>query len=84
MNVFTDDDYVAVDPFAGDESDVRCRSVRIRRARARHTCYGLAGDMDHTIEPGQRYRHERALVDGTWGEFRMCFPCLDAFLEGDF
>lgn len=77
-------DYINIDPFAGDESEVKCRTVKVRVARKDHQCYGLTGQMDHKIQRGDRYRYERALVDGKWGEFRMCLPCLDRFLAGDY
>lgn len=78
---FTDDDYICADPFFGDEADLRCRSVAIRKARKQHQCFTLDGKQDHAIEPGERYRYERALVDGSfWGEYRICLKCMDAFL----
>ncbi len=28
---------------------------------------------------------ERALVDGSfWGEYRMCLPCLDRYIDGKY
>lgn len=77
-----DSEYVAFDPFQGDEAELTCRTTAIRKARKQHACYTLNGKQDHFIEPGQRYRHERALVDGDfWGEYRICLPCLDKILD---
>jgi hypothetical protein len=80
----TESDYLKADPFGGDESDIKCRTVTIKRARKEHTCYGLEGKQDHAIKKGDHYRHERALVDRTfWGEYRLCLDCMDKFLAGD-
>lgn len=82
MSRHTDEDYISADPFSGDESDLQCRTIAIHTARKRHQCYTLTGVQDHTIEPGDRYRHERALVDGSfWGEYRICLTCMDGLLS---
>lgn len=79
--------YIAVELFQGEEGDVNCRTVAMRTARKQHTCFGTEGRNNHQILPGDRYRHERALIDGDfWGEYRMCIPCLDKHIaeyEGD-
>ncbi|OQS39729.1 hypothetical protein B0T40_03055 [Chromobacterium haemolyticum] len=81
---YSDADYLNYDPFQGDEAEVTCRSVTIRTARKQHLCYGLTGKQDHFIEVGQRYRHERALIDGSfWGEYRICLDCLSKFIRGE-
>ncbi|MCD0492290.1 hypothetical protein [Chromobacterium violaceum] len=82
---FSDADYLAFDPFQGDEAEIKCRTKRIRTARKQHLCYTLTGRQDHHIEPGQRYRHERALIDGSfWGEYRICLSCIDQWInEGE-
>ncbi|MEN9905582.1 MAG: hypothetical protein RLZZ555_2147 [Pseudomonadota bacterium] len=78
---FTDDDYLSYNPFEGEEADLKCRTVAIRTARKQHRCFTLNGRQDHTIEPGERYRYERALVDSSfWGEYRICLNCMDEFL----
>ena len=86
MNDRTDADYIGLDPFMGDESELTCRSVNIVKARKSFKCFGYGGHMDHNIEPGQRYRHERARVDGSfWGQYRICLNCMDKlFDEEDF
>lgn len=75
----TDEDRIEYDPFSGDES-VKCRKVTLKVARKQHACFlggGYGGDK-HTIEPGDRYRHEKALVDGDfWGEWKCCLNCID-------
>lgn len=79
---WSDQDYIDADPFAGDESELACRSVKIRRARKSHLCYGLDGSSSHSIMPGQRYRYEKALVNGSyWGEYRLCVKCLNEWLN---
>lgn len=81
----SEQDYIDYDPFPSDESDITCRTVSVKKARKEHVCWGLDGGMDHKILPGDKYRHERALIDGDfWGEFKMCLPCMDKFITGDF
>ena len=78
----SDADYIAYDPFQGDEAELKCRTVAIRTARKEHPCFSLDGKQDHQIKPGERYRHERALVDGSfWGNYRICLGCMDKFFE---
>lgn len=79
-----DDDYIRTDPFFGDEGELTCRNVTIRTARKEHVCLTLTGKQDHTIKPGERYRYERALVDGSfWGEYKICLRCMDKFIDDD-
>lgn len=81
----TDDDYINYDPFEGEEADIKCRTVTVKKARKEHVCWGLDGSMDHKIVPGEKYRHERALIDGDfWGEFKLCLNCMDKFMAGDY
>lgn len=82
---YTDADYLAFDPFQGDEAKITLRTVKIRTARKKHLCFTLSGRQDHHIAPGQRYRHERARVDGSfWGEYRICLSCIDKWInEGE-
>lgn len=79
----SEEDYINADPFSGDESELTCRTVTLRKARKNYLCYGLSGNQDHGIQAGQLYRHERARVDGSfWGEFRICLGCMDHFIAG--
>lgn len=79
----TDAERLAFDPFEGDEAELKLRTVHMRTARKEYPCYALANRRDgHTIKPGDRYRHERALVDGEfWGNYRLCLTCCDAWLD---
>ena len=80
----TADEYANADPFEGDESELACRTVTIRKARKDYLCFGLNGRQDHGIQKGTFYRHERARVDGSfWGEYRICLQCIDALLAGE-
>ncbi len=82
MQQHTDQEYIKADIFSGDEADLKCRTILLRTARKEHLCYTLNGSQNHTIKPGERYRYERALVDGDfWGEYRMCLQCMDKFLQ---
>lgn len=79
----TDAERLALDPFDGDESELKLRTIRIRTARKEHPCFGIGCSRPgHTIKPGERYRHERALVDGEfWGDYRICLACCDKWLD---
>lgn len=81
----SEQEYIDADPFFGDEAELTCRTVKLRKAKKEHQCFGLYGDLGHSIRPGEVYRHERALVDGSfWGEYRMCLRCLDRFIDGKY
>lgn len=81
----TDIDYIVNDPFAGDEAELTLRKVTIRTARKKHQCYGLTGNHDHFIFPGERYRHEKARIDNSFfGEFKICLSCMNKFIDGDY
>ena len=82
MNI-TDNDRLEYDIMAGDDAELRCRTAKMRTAAKEHSCFGgLGNDGDgHTIKKGERYRYERALVDGDfWGEYRVCIACLDKWI----
>ena len=76
----TDENRLEYDMFQGDDAEISCRTVAIRTAAKEHTCFGGLGSYGdgHTIKKGERYRHERARIDGDfWGEYRICLHCLD-------
>lgn len=80
--MYSDSDYIAADPFFGDEADLKLRSIKIRTARTHHKCFSLTGIQDHMINPGERYRYEKALVDGSFfGEYKICLKCMDEFIS---
>ena len=81
---FSEDDYLRFDPCGGDDCQVSCRTVKLVVARNKHACFlgtTLYGDQ-HMINPGDRYRYEKALIDGDyWGRYRVCIPCMDKWFE---
>jgi hypothetical protein len=80
----SDEEYIGTDPFFGDEAERTCVNTTIRTARKAHVCYGLDGKGDHSIQPGERYRFERARIDGSfWGEYKICLRCMDKFIDDD-
>ena len=82
MQKHSDQTYINFEPFPGDESDISVQTIKIRTARKQHVCYSLDGKMDHTIEPGQRYRFEKALIDRSyWGEYKICLKCIDDYID---
>ena len=79
--ISTDEDRLSFDLFQGEEATTEMRRVAIRTARKQHRCFlsEMAGREPHDISPGERYRHEKALIDGDfWGEYRCCLACVDA------
>lgn len=83
---FAEADYLRFDPCEGDcDVHITCRNVGLRKARKQYACFMGAdprhGDQ-HTIEPGERYRYETALIDGDhWGTYRVCMSCMDKWLS---
>ena len=85
---YTEQDYLGLDLFSGDDAEITCRTLKIVKARKVHPCFFGGGSGDgHTIAPGETARHEKALVDGAyWGSYYVCIPCMDreiADLRGD-
>jgi hypothetical protein len=80
----SDEEYILTDPFFGDEAERTCVSVTVKTARKEHACFSIDGKQDHSIAPGQRYRHERARIDGSfWGEYKICLDCMDKFMDDE-
>lgn len=84
----TDEDYIRFNPFEGDEAQIECRAVRLVRVRKAQSCFFGAepvhGDQ-HKIQPGERARYEKALIDGSfWGRYYICLPCMDKWLTEAF
>lgn len=83
MGKYSDNDYVSYDPFDGDRDvDVRCRSVKIVAVRKEHVCHSsLIDKKPHNVKIGERARVEKALVEGEWGSYYVCIPCMDRWLD---
>ena len=83
MTQHSDAEYLGVDVCGPSDGDITLRTVRIVKARKAHKCFGAIMDRpEHLIQPGERYRHEKALVDSDfWGVYRTCLPCLDKALD---
>lgn len=72
----TNDEIINFDPFIGDDAHLTCRKASIKKARKVHTCFNLAGDA-HSINVGERYRHETACIDGEFFEtYKICLSCI--------
>ena len=78
---FPERDYIAYDPFDGDRDvDIRCRTVKLAKARKEHSCIGIERGGSHTIFPGELRRHERAIVEGEWRSYSVCVSCMNKWL----
>ena len=71
------EDYLNVDPYQGDESEIDCRRIDI--VRTRKAAYCTMGKSEHP--PGTVMWCERALVDGQFQTNRLYLPhiaiCID-------
>ena len=78
-------EYLRFDPFEGDmDVDIRCQTVKLVTVRKRHECWmgpACFPERPHFIEPGQQARFEQAIVDGEWGRYYVCIPCMDEWLD---
>ncbi|QBC44425.1 hypothetical protein [Iodobacter fluviatilis] len=83
----SDQEYIEFCIWQGEEGELSLQTVKIRTARKEHHCMSFSETNSHTITLGQRYRHERARVDGDfWGEWKICLSCMDKWineLEGE-
>jgi len=79
-SIISDEDRIAHDLFPGDECSIKLRAITIKKARKEHECFlSMAyGGVPHNIQPGERYRHEKALIDSDfWGVYKCCLKCVD-------
>lgn len=78
----TDQQILDCDPFQDDCSDIQCRTAKIVITRKEHNCVGCGGQEDaHIIPPGTRAKFEKAIVEGTWGQYYLCVPCIERHLD---
>jgi hypothetical protein len=78
---FPERDYLVWSPFDGErDTGIRCHQVMLRRARQRHVCFGLLGEQEHEIQPGDLYRLDKGFAMGRWGCVRLCIGCMDKWL----
>lgn len=76
-------EYLGLDPFFGDESELSLHTKRIIKVRKEHPCYiGVLDRNEHVIQKGEHVVFEKALVDGDFfGRYYMCLKCLDKELD---
>ena len=79
--------YLENDPFCGSDRDVnvRCHTAKIVTVRKSHPCVlaDLIGNEFHSINPGEKARRDKAIVEGEWGSYYTCIPCMDKWLSED-
>lgn len=75
---YADPDYLDADFIGPCESEIRCRTTKMVKIRRDQICCCVGV---HVISAGSKVRAERALVDGQWGTFYSCLPCMDSWLD---
>jgi len=71
--VYSDHDYLNFNPFDADfEEGIRCRTIKMVKTRKDHQC----ALNDHIIPKGSTVRFEKAIVEGKWGSYYVCKPCM--------
>lgn len=83
----TDAERLRVNLFPGEEGELTCVTTKLVKAAKQHLCFegmGSCGDK-HVIAKGERHYFQKVLVDGDfWGVYRVCLPCVDKNLDGEF
>ena len=75
--------YLKYDPFV-DRCEILYHKVKIVKTRTEHECMLANLFLDgppHNIPPGQMARIDEAMVEGEWGRYYSCIPCLEKWLE---
>lgn len=80
---YSDHDFIVNDPFEGEESDIKCRTVKVVTVRKEQKCISPSLEKVHPIKPGERARMEKAIVDGEWGRYYVCLACMTAWFKRD-
>lgn len=77
------EDYLNEPWFQGDESDVRCQTIKFVKVRKEHQCWLSLGmnQEPHNVKKGNYAYYEKALVDGEFGSYYMCTDCMDKWLD---
>lgn len=77
-----DSAYLKTEFFEDRDTEIRQRERRIVTTRKPHRCaYADVIGKPHDIQPGCRALYERAIVEGQWGAWYACLPCLDEWLN---
>lgn len=81
----TEEKLLSFDPFSDErDTDIKFRQVKIITTRKEHSCFfgdEHFGRPKHIIKIGEKARYEHALVDGEWGSWYACIPCVSALIE---
>jgi len=81
MSTYADSVYLSYDPFEGERDvDIKARMVKMVTTRKPQKCADPEYGKGHAIPAGTRTRYEHALVDGEWGSYYVCVPCMDKWL----
>ena len=73
----SDNVYLAINMFEGDEGELRLHTAKIVVAAKQHECT-FTRDDTHRISIGERHRVDKALVDGDFfSTYRSCETCMN-------
>lgn len=81
---YTKEEYLDEPWFQGDESDIRCQTIKFVKVRKEHQCFLSLGRRDvepHNVKIGNNAYYEKALIDGQFASYYMCTDCMDAWLD---
>jgi len=68
--------------FEDRDTEVRGLERRMVVTKTAHRCaYADVIGTPHEIPAGARVLNERAFVEGQWGSWWACLPCLDTWLD---
>ena len=81
---YTAEDYLSEPWFQGDESEIRCQTIKFIKVRKDHQCFlslGKSGKEPHEVKKGNYAYYEKALVDGEFFSYYLCTDCMDNWLD---
>lgn len=83
---YTEQQYLDIDMFEGDEGTLALHTKKLVKVRKQHECWFGLNDYsetpNHLINIGDTAVSEKALVDGDfWGKYYMCLSCLNKEIE---
>jgi hypothetical protein len=63
--------------FEDRDTDIQCRSIKLVITRKPHDCMVPGPECGHSIPAGTKVVCDSALVDGEFGRYYCCLPCIE-------